>query len=158
MRPSILSGCDGSWRGLLSASESDGCSLAWCFQFGSTLSGSTFTEFIIYFPPPPQTFNNHGGCGRASASILCSSGSDLYFLSAFIRWHRRSSTAPVWSASQLECFSSICQSHLGAHVLHPGQGQLSQVAVLHSGAHQRHGDVPEGWSHSRGRGRQQIDT
>lgn len=36
------------------------------------------------------------------------------------------------------------ESYLSAHVLHPGQCQLSQVPVFHSGAHQRHGDVPDG--------------
>lgn len=34
-------------------------------------------------------------------------------------------------------------SYLGAHVLHPGQCQLSQVSVLNSWAHQWHGDVPD---------------
>ena len=40
-------------------------------------------------------------------------------------------------------------SHLSAHVFHPGQSQLSEVSMLHSGAHQRHGDVPERRQRSR---------
>lgn len=38
----------------------------------------------------------------------------------------------------------LLKSYFGAHVLHSRQRQLSQVSVLHSRAHQRHGDVPDG--------------
>lgn len=43
-------------------------------------------------------------------------------------------------------------SYLSSHVLHPGQSQLSQVAMFHSGAHQWHGDVPD-WSQKEKRTR-----
>ena len=40
-------------------------------------------------------------------------------------------------------FTGAHVTALGAQALHAGQGQFTQVAVLHARWHQRHGDIPE---------------
>lgn len=162
---------DGSWWGvfcLMCWAGGDGrCSLPGCFQ-------ASWTSTVIYFLLSNKKFNK---CGGEGAPILRSSSSELFFnlssygiVATYANYsdslsvgssHQHSSIVSVWTTSQLDQpkkgWRGVFESHLSAHVFHPGQCQLSQVSVLHSGAHQRHGDVPERRDRSGEKRREETD-
>ena len=105
----------------------------------------------------------HPSCGARLFGYSLTHVVGLY--DSMLYGSKLSSSVPAWITSRLKnsvrlitqsrltessnLIGEAFESHLSAHVLHPGQCQLSQVAMLHSRAHQWHWDVPGGQYKSR---------